>query len=445
MKVDAAAQTAFVALSGDANPLHTDPLTARRLPFGRVAVHGVHLALLALDAWGAAADGASPGRVRATFRQPVGIDDEFDMAVDGGTVRLTVDGRLVADVRIDPATAIPEPVLGTLGDPRGPVERSIEELAGRTGGLALAGDAAAMSARFRRVPVAITATLLAVTRLVGMDVPGLHSMLSSFDLVFDGDVRDLTYAVTDVDDRFSKAVVTIDGAGVRGTVVAFVRPAPADQIVDTGEVVPGEFAGVRALVVGGSRGLGAAAVQLLAAGGADVRFTYLHGTDDAARVAAAAPVSSAHRFDVTDSAGLDAITADGWHPTLLAWFASPPIFVGARGVYSEPLFERFRSVYVDAFLGAVGRLGPEHLDAVLWPSSEAVDGVPGMAEYGDAKRLGEAAADALGRQHPHLRVRAPRFPRLRTDQTASFVPVDDDEPAPHVLAALRALLGGQPG
>ena len=75
MKVDAAAQAAFVALSGDANPLHTDPLAARRLPFGRVAVHGVHLALLALDAWGGAG-GSAPGHVRATFRRPVGVDDE---------------------------------------------------------------------------------------------------------------------------------------------------------------------------------------------------------------------------------------------------------------------------------------------------------------------------------------------------------------------------------
>ena len=71
--------------------------------------------------------------------------------------------------------------------------------------------------------------------------------------------------------------------------------------------------------------------------------------------------------------------------------------------------------------------------------------MPGMAEYADTKRAGEAACGELRMRHPHLRVGTPRFPRLRTDQTASFVPVDDDEPGPHVLAALRELLGGHPG
>ena len=42
--VDEAAHEAFVALSGDRNPIHVDPIAARRLPFGRRAVHGVHLA-----------------------------------------------------------------------------------------------------------------------------------------------------------------------------------------------------------------------------------------------------------------------------------------------------------------------------------------------------------------------------------------------------------------
>ena len=65
-------------------------------------------------------------------------------------------------------------------------------------------------------------------------------------------------------------------------------------------------------------------------------------------------------------------------------------------------------------------------------------GVPGMAEYADAKRAGEAAAASCGAAPPPPRPCA-TFPRLRTDQTASFVPVDDDEPGPHVLAALREL------
>ena len=42
-------QRAFAALSGDHNPIHIDPIEARRMLAGRAVVHGVHLVLFALD------------------------------------------------------------------------------------------------------------------------------------------------------------------------------------------------------------------------------------------------------------------------------------------------------------------------------------------------------------------------------------------------------------
>ena len=42
-------QDMFVRLSGDYNPLHTDPVLARRLILGKQVVHGVHLLLWGLN------------------------------------------------------------------------------------------------------------------------------------------------------------------------------------------------------------------------------------------------------------------------------------------------------------------------------------------------------------------------------------------------------------
>ena len=42
-------QRDFAQLSGDWNPIHVDPIQARRLLFGEPVVHGIHLVLWALE------------------------------------------------------------------------------------------------------------------------------------------------------------------------------------------------------------------------------------------------------------------------------------------------------------------------------------------------------------------------------------------------------------
>ncbi len=49
---------AFAELSGDYNPLHVDPVAARRLLFGSTVAHGVHVLLKVLEQW---ADAVIPG------------------------------------------------------------------------------------------------------------------------------------------------------------------------------------------------------------------------------------------------------------------------------------------------------------------------------------------------------------------------------------------------
>lgn len=50
-RIDAEDVERFARLSGDFNPLHLDPVRARRLIFGEAVAHGVHVLMLALDAY----------------------------------------------------------------------------------------------------------------------------------------------------------------------------------------------------------------------------------------------------------------------------------------------------------------------------------------------------------------------------------------------------------
>lgn len=435
--VTAADQDAFARSSGDVNPLHTDPLVARRLPFGRVAVHGMHLVVRALDQLLGEVDPARvPAGVKATFRAPVGIDDPLvtsmtDGSDDAVTVRVDNGEARAVDLTVELGEHAADP--GELDPPRaiGDVEvRALDDLPGVSGAIDVSGDADELSRRFpaasRRLGVRAVAELLAMSRIVGMHAPGLHSLFSSVTVRRRPEpltTHAVAYTVARVDDRFRLATIDVDGPNWQGRLQAFVRPEPVDVDVDRAVVSPGEFAGQRWLVVGGTRGLGAAATELLRAGGADVRPTYRVGrTDGAWQLEAAHP-----------DAGLDAVTADGWQPTHLGWFATPPIFGGTT-------IDEFLGVYVAGFTAAVGRLGGS-LVAALWPSSEAVEtDVPGMAEYAAAKREGEARCAELAAKYG-VRIVTPRWPRLLTDQTTSFVPVEFGDTTTEVLTALRATVG----
>src|ERR1700681_3331284 len=77
-----AEQLGFAALSGDYNPMHVDPLAARRTQPGARVVHGIHALLWALDELAAA--GAIDGElceIGAQFRKFIYLDVPCDLVV----------------------------------------------------------------------------------------------------------------------------------------------------------------------------------------------------------------------------------------------------------------------------------------------------------------------------------------------------------------------------
>ncbi len=367
-------QHAFACLSGDYNPVHVDPIAARRLLFGRPVVHGIHALLWGLDELLSRATAPMRiSRLKADFRGAILIDEPVELLETSvGTADISIDiigngngtKLLAAKALCEPVAQMPPSCAANLLPPRTDCrERSPAELSTLGGMLPVMLHRASTDALFpnlmRLLPADQLATLLASTRLVGMEAPGLHSIYSGLDLAASDEVRaaELTYAAYDYDARFPRLPLRIAGPGLAGTISTLIRPGPARQasMADLhARIRPDEFRGERALVIGGSRGLGEVAVKALAAGGAEVRLTYRLGSDDARAVVndirGAGGLADCFQHDaIADAPTLGGQLGD-WSPTVLCYFATPFIAAGAERRFSHARFLEFCQVYVDGFL-----------------------------------------------------------------------------------------------
>jgi len=236
---------------------------------------------------------------------------------------------------------------------------------------------------------------------------------------------------------------------MRGTITALARPRPRAQAaieIVRGAVARDEFAGVRALVIGGSRGLGEITAKIIAAGGGDVWITYHAGREDAERVTqeirSAGFKCNYLRFDATAPEELVGQFEIAWKPNQLYYFATPPISLKKGDWFSAEKFHTYCRFYVDAFSSTVDcvlRLGGSSL-SVFYPSTVFLEQFQEYStEYCAAKAAGELLCRHLEQLFPAVRVYAPRLERMKTDQTSTLMTIDAEDSLPGMLNAIRAI------
>jgi len=439
-------QSRFAELSGDTNPLHLDPIEARRTLMGEPVVHGVHLVLLALEVCCGAEVGTKLSALRARFPNPVLVGDSIEMRLtDGDGTHLRIEGYVQSDLVLELTGSLsrdsaPDDVPVSPLEPEPLHDLRFSDLMGVSGSLHVGIDAVLARSLFPAVTgnhgLPVVAELLALTRLVGMRCPGRHSLFSQFDVTFDrsGISGALNYRVTGLDGRFLRVNIEVEGARLSGKLTAFFRPLPQPQpsMTELSKMVgPDEFRNCVALVVGGSRGLGEASAKLLAAGGARVHLSYNSGERDAARVAAEIKSWGGSceccRLDVLDSAEtVRKIYASAAPPRTIYYFATPRIFARRRRFLSQDLLEQFVQYYVIGFSKLIDSAAEQSKIKlrIFVPSTTAIDeNLREIAEYSMAKRMAEDLCAFYNRFSDKIEITSVRLPRLKTDQTTTLIEV----------------------
>ena len=460
-------QIFFARLSGDFNPIHMDPLAARRTQAGAPVVHGIHAVLWALDKL--AENGMVTGKVR-------GVKVQFTKFIYvASTVMLNLRHRDEESINAELvvgglATTILTLTFGTSKETceialPGVLERVVErepailidlkEAAAQSGWMDVNRALTRSEGQFPHADSAIgarrVAAIAVLSTLTGMVCPGMYSLFAAFaiDLVENSNHKDAVgFSVSETDERFRMIRMNVSGAGMRGSVQAFLRWPPIGQasLDEVSKVVaPVEFAGSTALIVGGSRGLGALTAKVIAAGGGKVIVTFATGRKDAEKLAeeicghTAQDACRVIQYDVRQDAAsqLKLLETEVSH---LYYFATTSIFRQKDGFFVSSLLDEFIEIYVKGFYDCCRVLNKNSSQALIayYPSTVAIDNNPlSIIEYTMAKMAGEILCANMNRANTRTRVVVSRLPRLMTDQTATVAPATTAEPLDALLPVIR--------
>ncbi|GAB2713445.1 SDR family NAD(P)-dependent oxidoreductase [Nocardia thraciensis] len=457
----------FAEASGDRNPLHCDPAYAHATPFGRPIAHGVLVLLAAL-----ATLPAGPHRIRrleCRFDGSMNPDQQYETTLrdDGDRATIQVrDGRRVLLTAVvyyaatvadnggqEPVAGEPEDV-SDIGAPR--AQAAVVPLAEITTGWRCAVDfpsghpkldelGARWDLRSRGLGAAELAALGWCSYLVGMELPGRSALLAGIDIDFDVHggrsvpVFRGRAECAGVDATFR--MVRLASIAEFGRTRAHIRlqarvrhdeiDAPSvtmtAQLNGTGPVVGNKVA----LVVGGSRGLGAAAVHALASRGFVVYVGYRYSTPAAERMRSALG-DGAERVELlpgdaadpewSDSAaerirrehgGLDVLVLNAVEP--------PPLLPLAACATDRATDYVSRAVALaQAPLAALLDMVADRAGRIIAVSSSAItDPVAGWAHYTAAKAAVEGLVRSAAIERPEAGYLVVRPPRMQTALTSA--------------------------
>jgi NAD(P)-dependent dehydrogenase (short-subunit alcohol dehydrogenase family) len=440
--------TRFAEASGDWNPLHVDERFAHGTPYGRCIAHG---GLVTIAALGSANDHAlrHTQALDVQFKQPVFPEDECRVDIAEETdekvrIEVTHGGRLALSVAItvEPAVALQD---APLEEPNfasdAPRVHTVEELmAGETTITEPYGaDVATLSALARdlgadQVPAALLQWLAAASFTVGMLLPGRDALFAGGRIVRSParNAGELVASVQAADERtgFVSVVASLAAgeASADLTLHTFLRPSvpePDRERIARFLAPSTELDGHKILVVGGSRGLGAALSGGLATQGANVWVGYSRSREQAERLRDEFGAERIRllQFDAADAAqaadafaGLRAETGelDG-----VVLSAAPPLGDAALRPGGSRAAVNFVASSVATMLIPLAE-ALELLSADGWViimSSSALDDPPeSWPHYVVAKAALEGAAAYCARQSP-VRVIVVRAPKTWTDGT----------------------------
>jgi len=456
-------QLSFAKLSQDFNPMHCDVVLARRYIFGEPVVHGINAMIVAIKVWSKQHElPFEINRLRCKFNKPIYLQDEISFEVNDKNENIRINAIQNGEIKIiiylnvcEKKSQFNPKEKWDLFTADRPNDIPFGDLDGYSKKLKCSISAKLAVKMYGKefvdkIGIGQLAEIVSFSRIVGMHAPGLNSIFS--ELQINSDVVEkkdnIFFKVQSIDERFNIVNIESNGPSFNASLKTFYRPVlvkqkTIKQMKDN--LNKEEFIDFRALIIGGSRGLGEFTAKSLGYGGAKLMITYAKGKNDVTNVSKDIKKYnksvSLHCLDVMNFQDVDYEILKKFDPTHVFYFATPFIFIGVKNKFCRIKYDKFKRYYVDAFQVIVEILSKNNTQKkhFFYPSSVAIDEQPNdMLEYTLAKKNGELLCSELEKKYPQIKIYKPRLPRLETDQTVSLSSVKNEDPVA-ILKIIRSM------
>jgi hypothetical protein len=445
-------QNIFAKFSGDFNPIHLDHIFARRTISGQCIVHGIHGLMWALESLLCKIN-IAPSAIYVRFLKPIFLNEEVDCIYYKNLKKIQIvknsiiftDISLKFDSNVDTSNfSLNYNTVLKLA-----LDRDINDLINlEDQEFCYRGEIDIATSFFPTIShvysIGTCCEIAAISEIIGMQIPGLHSLILSASINFQRKNIDPMFSIGSIDERFNLVKILINASSITCKIDSFLRQKPTNSapLIDLKMMVnDSEFRNIKALIVGGSRGLGESVAKLIAVGGGESVVTYSVGYDDCLRlskdISSIGRKCSIVKIQIPEDIHLLNELGDF---NQIYYFPTPKIF-GKRSVnYDENLYFNFYEIYVNSFKLLVNTFTKSSIKtSIFYPSSAAISSpLIELAEYIDAKIAGEFLCKELSK-FPHISILVSRIPRTRTDQTMSLINVKSENPEDVMLPIVREM------
>ena len=450
-------QKKFADFSGDINPVHLSEKYARKTPPGKPIVHGINTFLWALDGL-CESENNLYEKINIKFLQPIYLNEEIfcyfypnekKIEVSNNNIvflTATLDGSEYANKRID-YNKTPERLeineynnndIDTMLHSNQLLDFSYTANSELTKSL--------YPNLYKKIAHSIVCEMGCLSALVGMQLPGLHSIFVSLKVDLSNLDQKAINAVEIIkaDNRFNIVDIKASSENITSIIRAIVRPKPIEVLSSNELKGLLEFEkcfNKKILVIGGSRGIGSVVVKILSLLGCSVTFTYSKGKEEALNLKEELSKSGKDvefiKFDINEPNMGDLFLSN---PEYIFYFPTPKIFVKRSKIFEEPLYKNFYFYYVDSFTKIFNKSLEHSVKSIFYPSSIAIEEDSNdMPEYVKAKSEGEVLCDKLKRNNK-VNILIKRLPRTLTDQTSTNLDIRSESPFDVMMPIIKEFL-----